>query len=85
MNIENLLKRIQARMRSKRGTAHIQLDSRRCTGCKRCENVCRREVLKVGGPFFHRHVHVANPTACTGCGRCVATCPKQALQRRGRG
>jgi NAD-dependent dihydropyrimidine dehydrogenase PreA subunit len=65
-------------------TEYIWADTRLCEACGDCVEACRRGVLTVKGPRFHRHVRVDHPEECRGCGKCVAACPHGSLGSSGR-
>ena len=56
----------------------VHIDSELCTGCKRCIEVCRADVMlpnpEKGGPV------VLYPEECWFCGCCVAHCPYRSYQ-----
>lgn len=58
----------------------VHIDSELCTGCKRCIEVCRADVMlpnpEKGGPPV-----VLYPEECWFCGCCVAHCPVQGAIR----
>ena len=49
------------------------LDSKQCTGCGACVDVCMFDAVELDGkPSF-------DETRCEACGACIATCPEDAL------
>ncbi len=57
-------------MRYLENVVTLQLDTTRCTGCGRCEEVCPRGVVKMnGGKAF-----LADRDACIECGACARNC-----------
>ena len=52
------------------------VDTKECTGCGRCLDVCPAEAIAV------HSVAVIDVTACRGCGECVIECPQDALVLR---
>lgn len=59
----------------------------RCTGCGKCEELCRfdavhrdgREGAGGGNHAAGEAAYVVDPTACEGCGVCVSHCPHGAI------
>ena len=60
-------------------TEYIAADTRLCEACGDCVEACRKEVLSVRGPSFHKHVRMDHPEDCRGCGKCVSACSHGAL------
>ncbi|WP_419787463.1 ATP-binding protein [Pseudodesulfovibrio sp.] len=52
-----------------------KIDPEKCTGCGRCEELCRFEAVKQEGDVFH-----IDPMHCEGCKVCVALCPAEAIE-----
>jgi len=50
------------------------IDPDRCTGCGRCEELCRFEAVRPDGDVFR-----IDPLHCEGCKVCVTLCPAQAI------
>lgn len=63
-------------------TTFVRFQTSGCTGCGRCVEVCRKQVLGLTPLRWHRHVHVDDSTNCVGCLRCVATCPNGRIRPR---
>ncbi len=59
-------------------TARIRTDA--CTGCGRCEDVCRFDAIRlVDAPGSSPiSVRAVDPLACEGCGACELVCPEGA-------
>ncbi|MBI4721573.1 MAG: ATP-binding protein [Candidatus Stahlbacteria bacterium] len=51
------------------------IDKDRCTGCKKCMEVCRFEAIKE-----IRSQIVVDAISCEGCGVCKYVCPEQAIR-----
>lgn len=56
------------------------VDSKRCSGCRMCEQACFSKAIKYDEEKKVVHVEEA---ACQGCGLCNATCPSSAISLRG--
>jgi len=52
------------------------IDSRRCTECGCCVNVCPNDCLTIGDGA----AELENPEACLSDGICVWSCPQQAMK-----
>ena len=62
-------------------TAYIILDTRRCTACWNCLEICPNHVIdKIDLPW-HKHARIVNGRDCTGCLKCVTACSSDALNR----
>jgi len=61
------------------GVTTLQLDTKLCSGCGMCLNVCPHGVLS---GTDGRKVAVANRDACMECGACARNCPTAALSVR---
>jgi len=61
------------------GGVKVEIDPEKCTGCGRCEEVCRfsaiRKTAAEGKPRFH-----VDPVACEGCGVCHLVCEEGAIK-----
>ena len=64
------------------GTEYVVADTRLCEACGDCVEACRKGVLSVKGPRFHRHVRFDRPEECRGCGKCAEACPHGAIVAR---
>ena len=51
------------------------VDSKKCTGCAKCEEVCPVDVFSIEDG----KAVVKNPDACIGCKACEASCPEKAI------
>ena len=51
--------------------------TKRCTGCKACENVCPQNCIE-----FTNVPAVINQKHCLHCGKCLEICPQKAVVRR---
>ncbi|MDD4593987.1 MULTISPECIES: Coenzyme F420 hydrogenase/dehydrogenase, beta subunit C-terminal domain [unclassified Methanobrevibacter] len=45
----------------------------KCTGCGRCQDVCKVDALEIRGD-----IAITNPDICIGCGKCFNACPNDA-------
>lgn len=55
------------------------IDSRKCTYCKKCAEICRFNALTVVGKQV-----LVFPELCHSCGGCLAVCPEGAVSESGR-
>ena len=53
----------------------LKLDIERCTGCRRCVEVCPRAVLRME----NKRVAIADRDLCIECGACANNCEPGAL------
>jgi MinD superfamily P-loop ATPase len=60
--------------------AHVISD--RCTGCGKCEQLCRfgSIVPDTASSIENRNTYKVNPLACEGCGVCAHFCPADAIE-----
>lgn len=58
---------------------HIMHFKKRCTGCGKCENICRNSAIKIsdGKSEIDRQ-------KCVSCGKCAEMCPGNAIKISGR-
>lgn len=63
---------------SKSGKKEVFYDERKCSGCRRCGDVCSE-----GCHFFDAPVHDYDRTKCVVCGKCADVCYNQALENVG--
>lgn len=56
-----------------------EIDQARCSGCRRCADICRFGAITVVGGTV-----LTFPALCHGCGGCVAVCPEGAIGEGGR-
>lgn len=62
-------------------TPYINLDTRKCTACWKCLEMCSQNVIgKINLPW-HKHVRIVNGSNCTGCLRCVNVCEYNAFSK----
>jgi len=60
-------------------TRFIQLNTRLCTACWSCIEVCENKVIgKINLPF-HKHARINYPEECKGCKKCVQACTQGAI------
>ena len=56
------------------------VDTKRCSGCRACEQTCVAKAIKFDESRRVAHVEEA---ACMGCGLCNSTCPSSAISLKG--
>jgi len=56
------------------------VDTKRCSGCRVCEQVCVAKAINFDGNL---HIVRVEEAACMGCGLCNATCPSSAISLKG--
>ncbi len=59
------------------GGKEALIDPERCTGCGRCEELCRFEAISVCDNKYE-----INPLKCEGCGVCAYFCPVEAIEMK---
>ena len=52
----------------------VVIDPEKCTGCKRCEEACPVEAIKVEGDK-----ETVDNEICIDCGTCIDECPEKAI------
>lgn len=52
---------------------HIEIDPDRCTGCMKCEEICRSQCVKVVGRYVDN-------SRCVRCFDCLAVCPNDSIR-----
>ena len=52
----------------------LAYDDLKCTGCRKCEQVCRQNVH-----IFEGTKHLVDFKRCTGCGKCTGICTAKAI------
>ena len=62
-------------------TAFILLDTKKCTACWKCLQICTNDVIGRINLPWHKHVKLVNKKYCTGCLRCVKVCNSGALKK----
>ena len=80
-NLELLLSpRLQERTAFTSGQ-RATIDPEKCTGCGRCEELCRFEAISATGPVNSHGSATCrvDPPVCEGCGVCARFCPAQAI------
>ncbi|MDR0824027.1 MAG: 4Fe-4S binding protein [Prevotella sp.] len=58
----------------------LQIFERKCIGCEKCVERCRRKVLGMVYKDDHSYATVEYPDRCTGCGACSKKCPTDAIE-----
>lgn len=56
--------------------AKLTFDADRCTGCRRCLEVCPHDVFEAVG----RKVQLKDRNSCMECGACALNCPTAAIK-----
>lgn len=64
------------------GGSQARILSEQCTGCGRCQELCRFDAITLDGPGNHRVAETfrIDPIACEGCGVCAYFCPEDAIE-----
>ncbi len=66
------------------GGSQALIDTEKCIGCMKCQNICRFSAIALNGPANH-HVKktcLVDPIACEGCGVCLQVCPVGAIEMK---
>ena len=58
-----------------KGAAAVKECKASCIGCKKCENICPADAIKVEDNFAH-----IDYTKCVHCNVCTETCPRHAIK-----
>jgi len=58
---------------SRRSAFHIDINTDRCTQCRRCVDVCKSECIDLND-------HVADMSRCVVCFNCLTVCPDDAIR-----
>ncbi len=61
------------------GSVHVEIDQAKCTGCGRCQQVCRFSAIYTEQIDGKRRFFI-DPVACEGCGACVLVCKDGAIK-----
>jgi len=75
-NLDLLLKPLREADNVFMGGQVALIDPLSCTGCGRCEEVCRFGAVEVGTPPARR----IDPVSCEGCASCFHQCPVTAIE-----
>ncbi len=59
--------------------ATAEIDEKRCSGCRICNNLCPYLAIKFDE---EKGVSVINEALCKGCGTCVSACPSEAIMAK---
>jgi MinD superfamily P-loop ATPase len=81
-NLHMLLKPKQLRREPFTGSAVAHVDAARCSGCGRCEELCRFDALSLTGGDDAKAI--VDLDGCEGCGVCARACPEGAIALRDR-
>lgn len=71
--------KIQSIRQNPTRTKFIQLDTRKCIACWKCQSECRNQVIGRVDLPWHKHSRFVNSTKCTGCFKCLNVCAPGAL------
>ncbi len=63
----DLLHKLKMKFKKPKEVEILEVVTENCVGCKRCVQMCKREVFSMNG---HKAI-VTNFEACVGCGKCV--------------
>ncbi len=66
-------------LRQKKEISLLIIDSQ-CTGCGRCADRCRRNVIEIAEQADYKWAWVVRPDACKACGKCREVCPNDAIR-----
>jgi MinD superfamily P-loop ATPase len=56
------------------GSKSAFIDAEKCTGCGKCEEICR-----FSAPYKKGSIYSIDEFSCEGCGSCVIVCPEKAV------
>lgn len=73
-NLELVLSPVLQETHEFYGSQVATVDSRFCTACGRCQEVCRFEAVLQNGERYR-----VDPLGCEGCGACYYVCPVEAI------
>lgn len=54
---------------------YVWINPRKCEGCWKCIDTCKKHVIGKVGFLWHKHIVIQDPEACTGCQKCINACP----------
>ncbi len=57
------------------GVNYPEVESDKCNGCGRCEDVCKVNAISIRGEMSY-----TNENICYGCGKCIKACPHDARE-----
>jgi len=60
------------------------IDTKKCIGCMKCQNICRYSAIKLLGPAndIVQKTCLVDSIACEGCAVCLLVCPAAAIQMK---
>ncbi|MDI6451509.1 ATP-binding protein [Anaerobaca lacustris] len=63
------------------GGKQAAIDTQKCIGCGRCEDLCRFDAIRPNGPgnTIAVKTYTVDPVSCEGCKVCVEFCPVDAI------
>lgn len=64
-----------AKMRYLKNVTTLQLDTEKCTGCRRCVEVCPHDVFIIA----NSKAQISDRDTCMECGACAMNCPVKAI------
>jgi ferredoxin len=62
-------------------TTYIQLDTKKCIACWKCQEECKYHVIGRINLPWHKHTRFVNSSNCIGCLKCVNVCEPGALTK----
>ncbi|MDR1983714.1 MAG: 4Fe-4S binding protein [Prevotellaceae bacterium] len=68
------------RLHTIRQPKEIYVVADKCTGCKRCVNICRHHVLSMISISGNVYATACRQEHCSACGKCIAICPNRAIE-----
>jgi NAD-dependent dihydropyrimidine dehydrogenase PreA subunit len=66
---------VMAKLRYLKNVTTLQLDTEKCTGCRRCDEVCPHGVFIIA----NGKAEIIDRNACMECGACDKNCPSEAI------
>ncbi len=61
-----------------KNVATLKLNTDKCVGCGRCQEVCPHAVFKIAD----REANITDTNNCMECGACMKNCPASAIEVR---
>lgn len=66
--------------RKKKEVISLQIFAYECSGCGKCAEKCRRDVLKMVNNGSCKYAILINLDNCIGCGNCIKACKSHAIE-----
>lgn len=66
--------------RKEKEVISLQIFAYECSGCGKCVEKCRRDVLKMVNNGSCKYAILINPDNCIGCGNCIKACKSHAIE-----